>query len=327
MDVKSEIANIASVLENNYKEQGLFEIGIGDKMPDRSEIIDILGELRRLMFPGFFGHENTAYVSFQNFAGNTLANIYQRIFKQVRIALYYHAKTRSSSRPIDLTDSGCRIECNAVCSGNCDAGCSNENCSLESKAAEITTNFIKKFPEIQKMVFKDVEAELEGDPAAGTLEEVIFSYPGIYAILVFRIAHVFYEMNVPFIPRIMTEHAHSKTGIDINPGAKIGEYFFIDHGTGIVIGETTIIGNHVKIYQGVTLGALSLAAGQQLKGKKRHPTIEDNVVIYANTTVLGGDTVIGENSVIAGNTFIIRSIPKNTKVSSTTPELTIKERK
>lgn len=177
-----------------------------------------------------------------------------------------------------------------------------------------------------QLIFKDIEAELQGNPATGNKEEIIFSYPGIYAISVYRIAHVLYELNVPFIPRIMTEHAHGKTGIDINPGAKIGEYFFIDHGTGIVIGETTEIGNHAKIYQGVTLGALSTMKGQALSGIKRHPTIEDNVVIYANTTILGGDTVVGRNSVVAENTFETQSIPEGTKVSAYVPELQMHKR-
>ena len=158
-------------------------------------------------------------------------------------------------------------------------------------------------------------------------QDIILSYPGIFTIFVYRYAHVLYELNVPYIPRIMTEYAHGLTGIDINPGATIGEYFCIDHGTGIVIGETTTIGDHVKIYQGVTLGALSTRKGQLLSGVKRHPTIENNVVIYANTTILGGETVIGENSVVAGNSFVTTSIPANTKVASMQPELEIKEQK
>ena len=181
--------------------------------------------------------------------------------------------------------------------------------------------------DIQEMLIQDVEAGFNGDPAAKSREEIIFSYPGLYAIFVYRYAHVLYELKVPFVPRIMTEYAHSQTGIDINPGAQIGKSFFIDHGTGIVIGETTSIGDNVKIYQGVTLGALSTRKGQQLSGVKRHPTIEDNVVIYANTTVLGGETVVGANSVIAGNTFITASIPPDTKVASTMPELEIKHSK
>ena len=181
--------------------------------------------------------------------------------------------------------------------------------------------------DIQEMLIQDVEAGFNGDPAAKNREEIIFSYPGLYAIFVYRYAHVLYQLEVPFVPRIMTEYAHSQTGIDINPGAQIGKSFFIDHGTGIVIGETTSIGDNVKIYQGVTLGALSTRKGQQLSGVKRHPTIEDNVVIYANTTVLGGETVVGANSVIAGNTFITASISPDTKVASTMPELEIKHSK
>lgn len=295
MDIKNRITEAAKLLENNYKNQGIFEVGIGEKLPKRSEIIDIINEVRRIIFPGYFGSENTAYVALDSFAGNTLAVIYEKLFKQVRIALIYQG--RGEKLP-----------------------------GVDDKAENITMAFIDALPQIQQLIFKDVEAELEGDPAAGSKEDIIFSYPGIYAIFVYRVAHVLYQLKVPFIPRIMTEHAHSKTGIDINPGAQIGEYFFIDHGTGIVIGETTIIGNHVKIYQGVTLGALSTRKGQALSGVKRHPTIQDNVVIYANTTILGGETIVGKNSVVAGNTFVTESIPENTKVSAYVPELMMRKR-
>ena len=173
----------------------------------------------------------------------------------------------------------------------------------------------------------ELQAGFDGDPAAKSKEEIIFSYPGFYAIYVYRLAHVLYLENVPFIPRIMSEYAHGYTGIDINPGATIGEYFFIDHGTGVVIGETTEIGRNVKLYQGVTLGALSTRQGQLLANVKRHPTIRDNVTIYSNSNVLGGETVIGENTIIGGNTFITASIPANTKVSAKSPELVIKKPK
>lgn len=307
MDVKKKINETAGKLENNYKTQGIFEIGIGEKMPKRSEVIDIINEIRRIIFPGFFGNENTAYVALDNFAGNTLAGIYEKLFKQIRIALMYQNKHMVKKMTENIAENV-------------------DGMSLDDRAEEKTIAFLDSLPDIQELIFKDVEAELQGDPAAGSMEDIIFSYPGIYAIYVYRIAHVLYELRVPFIPRIMTEHAHSKTGIDINPGAKIGEYFFIDHGTGIVIGETTEIGNHVKIYQGVTLGALSTMRGQALSGIKRHPTIEDNVVIYANTTILGGETVVGRNSVVAGNTFVTESIPENTKVSAYVPELNMRKR-
>jgi serine O-acetyltransferase len=186
-------------------------------------------------------------------------------------------------------------------------------------------NFIKKLPDIQKMLLMDVQAGFDGDPAAKSKEDIIFSYPGFFAIYVYRLAHVLYKEDVPFIPRIMTEYAHSRTGIDINSGATIGKYFFIDHGTGVVIGETTIIGNYVKLYQGVTIGALSTRDGQKLRDVKRHPTIEDNVTIYSGATVLGGNTVIGTGTVIGGSAFITTSIPPYTKVSVKSPELTMRD--
>ena len=177
------------------------------------------------------------------------------------------------------------------------------------------------------MLFRsDVEAFYEGDPAAYSTDEIVYCYPGMFAITVYRLAHVLYGLGVPLLPRIMTEHAHSVTGIDINPGATIGRYFFIDHGTGIVVGETTVIGDHVKVYQGVTLGALTTRGGQSLRGKRRHPTIEDNVTIYAGASILGGATVIGRDSVIGSNVFITSSIPPCTTVSVKSQELQIRQR-
>lgn len=295
MNIKDSIGNAAAKLAANYREQGIFEMGIGERVPKKSEIIDLVNELQRVMFPGYFGTENTAYVSLDNFAGCSLAVIYEKMNKQIRTALAYTEDKKDEQ-------------------------------SIRERAENLTRTFLEKLPHIQEMLWKDVEAEYDGDPAANSKEEIIFCYPGIFAIFVYRIAHELYELQVPFIPRIMTEYAHGETGIDINPGAKIGEYFFIDHGTGIVIGETTVIGNHVKIYQGVTLGALSTQKGQGLSGVKRHPTIEDNVVIYANTTILGGETVVGQNSVVAGNTFVVNSIPRDTKVSAHIPELQYKNR-
>lgn len=191
----------------------------------------------------------------------------------------------------------------------------------DEKSDEITDYFIKSLPEIKQKLLKDVEAGFNGDPAAKSREDIIISYPGAFAIFVYRIAHILYEKNVPLIPRMMTEYAHSLSGIDINAGAEIGECFFIDHGTGVVIGETAIIGNNVKIYQGVTLGAISTRKGQLLSGKKRHPTIEDDVTIYANATILGGDTVIGKGAVIGGSAFITTSVMPYTKVSVKNGEL------
>lgn len=308
MDIKKVIGQTALSLNKNYEDQGIFEIGVGEKLPKRSEIIAILEEIRRLIFPGYFGTENTSIVPLDIFAGNELSIIYEKLYKQIKIAILFSIRDKENKKETrgDLKYNGKNID---------------------DAVEELTLEFIKQLPNVQNLILKDVEAELQGDPAASSLEEIIFSYPGIYAISIYRVAHVLYELNIPFIPRIMTEHAHSKTGIDINPGATIGEYFFIDHGTGIVIGETTEIGDHVKIYQGVTLGALSTMKGQELSGTKRHPTIEDNVVIYANTTILGGETVVGKGSVVAGNTFLTQSVPENTTVSAYMPELKLKARK
>lgn len=292
-DVKTVIAEMAEELNKNYSDQKLFDLSLGERLPQKDEIIDFVDELRKVTFPGFFGRENMAYANKKYFAGHKLSLLYDKLFRQVKVALSYKNDAKSYQE-------------------------------ITEDAQEKALGFIRRIPEVQALLCKDVEAEYNGDPAANSREEIIFSYPGLFAIFVYRYAHVLYQMKVPFIPRIMTEYAHGETGIDINPGANIGEYFFIDHGTGIVIGETTDIGNNVKIYQGVTLGALSTRKGQQLSGVKRHPTIEDNVVIYANTTILGGETIIGANSVVAGNTFVTKSIPANTKVASTMPELEIK---
>ena len=181
---------------------------------------------------------------------------------------------------------------------------------------QISLAFMERIPEIRALVQSDVDAAFAGDPAAANAEEIIFCYPGLFAISVYRLAHVLYALHVPMIPRIMTEYAHSLTGIDIHPGATIGDHFFIDHGTGIVIGQTTIIGNYVKIYQGVTLGGLSTRGGQSLRGHKRHPTIEDRVTIYANASILGGDTLIGHDSIIGANAFITQSVPPCTTVTN-----------
>ena len=189
-------------------------------------------------------------------------------------------------------------------------------------ADHITFTFLEKIPKIREFIETDVQAAFDGDPAAYNKDEIICTYPGLYAIMTNRIAHELYLLEVPMIPRIMTEHAHSITGIDIHPGTTIGKYFFIDHGTGVVIGETTVIGDNVKIYQGVTLGALSTRGGQSLKNVKRHPTISDNVTIYSGASILGGDTVVGKDVVVGGNAFITTSIPEGARVSVKSQELT-----
>jgi serine O-acetyltransferase len=199
--------------------------------------------------------------------------------------------------------------------------------ACDTEAAEIVAKFFDRLPAVRDLLVTDVKAAFDSDPAAQSTDETIFCYPGLFAITVQRLAHEFYRLDVPLLPRIMTEHAHSLTGIDIHPGARLGESFFIDHGTGVVIGETTAIGRNVKIYQGVTLGALAPAYGQLLRGQKRHPTIEDDVTIYAGATILGGDTVIGKGATIGGNVFITSSVPPLNQVSAEPPKLKYRDRR
>lgn len=287
---KESIKKAASLLTAQCRQEALFLNQDAKHLPNRKIIIDLLEGFRQVLFPGYYGEENITATAPEYYLGNSLTYLYEVLYQQIEAALSYKHDEEEAPR----------------------------------HAKEICAHFFERLPFIQQMLLKDVQAAFDGDPAAKSKEEVIFSYPGLYAVCVYRIAHELYLSHVPFIPRIMTEHAHGKTGIDINSGADIGEYFFIDHGTGVVIGETTQIGSHVKIYQGVTLGALSTRSGQQLSGVKRHPTIEDDVTIYAGSTILGGDTVIGKGSVIGGNAFIVSSIEPGTKVSVKTPDLTFK---
>ena len=200
-----------------------------------------------------------------------------------------------------------------------DCGCSEKD--MDEQAYCLAKSFLFKIPKIREYVQTDLDASFEGDPAAYNKDEIVLSYPGLLATAINRLAHELFLLNVPLIPRMMTEYAHSTTGIDIHPGATIGKYFFIDHGTGIVIGSTTNIGDHVKVYQGVTLGALSTSGGQKLHGVKRHPTIEDYVTIYSGASILGGDTVIGSHSVIGSNAFLTKSVPEGTRVTIRNQEL------
>lgn len=288
---------LQSVIENMtevYKNDPLFADKQGRTMPSKDAIIGIINDIKKIVFPGYF--ELNRAGSEEYYIGHEVMAVYSQLREQVKAALYY----------------------------SCDA-C--PDCNLDKCSERICGEFFAGLPEIQQMLLKDLQAGFDGDPAAKSKEEIIYSYPGLFAIFVYRIANRLYKANVPLIPRIMSEYAHGRTGIDINPGATIGEYFFIDHGTGVVIGETTTVGNYVKVYQGVTLGALSTRSGQQLAGVKRHPTICDNVTIYAGATILGGETVIGENSIIGGNCFITQSVPENSRVSAKPSELIVKERK
>ncbi len=263
-------------------------------MPSHDSVVALIHKTRRILFPGFFHDSVLNPSSLDYYMGQQVTELYHSLCKEIVSAMQYDCF--KASKP-----------------------CSN--CRLRGHEAALA--FIHELPALEAILGTDITAALEGDPAAKGADEVIFSYPGLLAITIYRMAHTLLTLDVPIIPRIMTEHAHSLTGIDIHPGARIGKSFFIDHGTGVVIGESTIIGDHVRIYQGVTLGALSLPrdAGNRYRGTKRHPTIEDNVTIYANTTILGGDTVIGANSIIGGNIWLTESVPPDTKVLMKRPEL------
>ena len=263
--------------------------------PDKDVVIDIIGKLRRIVFPGFSRDKNYRIYNAKHNLSMLIEDVMFNLSRQIALVL----------------------QC---CSGM-------EQAEAEQQGQQLCMDFFKEIPAVRAIVQTDLQASYDGDPAATSCDEIIFSYPGLFAITVYRLAHVLYRLGVPVIPRMMTEHAHSVTGIDIHPGATIGEFFFIDHGTGIVIGETTVIGTGVKLYQGVTLGALTTRGGQSLRGVRRHPTIEDNVTIYAGASILGGDTVIGRDSVIGSNAFITHSIAPGTTVSIKNQELQFKSRK
>ncbi|MCR5177659.1 MAG: serine acetyltransferase [Lachnospiraceae bacterium] len=264
--------------------------------PDRQEVIEISNKLLYICYPGFFRDRVYRTLNEEHRVTVLIEDIIYNLRKQVSIALRFNEAYASAGEK-----------------------------EIAEAAGRITTSFIKKIPEIRSYLETDLEAAFEGDPAATGKEDIILSYPGLMAITINRLAHELFLLRVPLIPRIMTEHAHSATGIDIHPGATIGKYFMIDHGTGVVIGETSIIGDHVKVYQGVTIGALSTRGGQNLRGIKRHPTIEDDVTIYAGASILGGMTVIGKGSVIGSNAFITSSIPAGTRVSIKNQELQLKK--
>ncbi len=290
--INNELNGIITDILNDYNGGKFIDKTDIFNQPDKAVIIDILHKLQEIIFPGFFKPDTYKTYTVKTTMSMLTEDVIYNLKKQIAIVLKYNP---------DFSDKSAD--------------------EVESEAQRLAVAFFKTIPSIRAVIETDVEAGFEGDPAAYNKEEIVVTYPGFYAIVVNRIAHELHKLSVPLIPRIMTEHAHSLTGIDIHPGATIGKYFFIDHGTGIVIGETTCIGDNVKIYQGVTLGALSTRGGQQLKNKKRHPTIEDNVTIYSGATILGGETVIGKNVVIGGNAFITKSIHEGTKVSVKDQEL------
>jgi serine O-acetyltransferase len=304
-------------LENNWSETGLpllvdeiirnYEIfgGMdhleGKDLPSKKVVIEVLEDLLTMFFPGYLGKTGITKSNIKYFLGNTLTSVYTRLTGEVDKSLKYICR-KIKECPEDI---------------------------CQKRAQVVVKELLEKIPEIRSLLSGDIEAAYNGDPAAVSTEEVIISYPCVLAITTYRIAHELYLRGVPLIPRIMSEYIHSQTGIDIHPGAKIGKNFFIDHGTGVVIGETAEIGDNVKIYQGVTLGALSFPKdekGQIIRGRKRHPTVGNNVVIYSGATLLGADAVIGDNVVIGGNVWITSHVASGTRITIAPPELKYKKK-
>lgn len=288
----NEVEQVVEIVMDDYNKKREIDGMTMFHQPDQDKVVEIVNKLLRIFFPGFYRDEVYKIFNMRHTLAALVEDVMFNLQKQVTIALKNEPSYAQSI----------------------------EN-DVRKKAKEITIAFMKQVPRMREYIDTDLDAMFDGDPAANSKNEIILCYPGLLASTIHRIAHVLWELEVPLIPRMMTEYAHSKTGIDIHPGATIGKYFFIDHGTGIVVGSTTTIGEHVKLYQGVTLGALSTSAGQSLHGVKRHPTIEDNVTIYSGASVLGGQTVIGHGSVIGSNAFVTSSIKPDSRVTIQNQEL------
>ncbi len=284
----THICTAARAMAQTYSTGAVPLYGKKLRLPDRQAVILLIKDIRRLIFPAYYGEAALMSLAPEDYAALLLERIEKQLQRQIVLTL-----------PEEQ----------------------------EAQAAELAAEMVTKLPQIARQVQMDLEATFDGDPAAGSREEILFSYPGLFAILVYRVAHELYRLHIPILPRMMSEYAHSHTGIDIHPGAQIGDYFFIDHGTGIVVGETTVIGDRVKLYQGVTLGALSTRDGHHSLPGKRHPTVEDDVTIYSGASILGGDTVIGRGSVVGGNAFLTSSVQKDTRVVIHAPETVFKSRR
>lgn len=291
---KSELPALTDELVRSYSDIGAINCC---SLPSIDATIGIVRDLKEVLFPGYRRHQNLHWDNVTYHVGGLIDSLHDRLAEQIERALRHQAQVD----PV-----------------------ADQEADFHASADAITLRFLKTLPRMRLLLSSDAQAAFDSDPAARSVDEIIFCYPGLEAIAVYRLAHELHTLRVPLIPRAMTEHAHSLTGIDIHPGAKIGPCFFIDHGTGVVIGETCEIARNVTLYQGVTLGALSFAqdeAGNLIRNSKRHPTIEENVVIYANATVLGGGTIVGANSVIGASVSLTRSVPRNTVVTIEKPSL------
>jgi len=267
-------------------------------LPSRDEIVALVPLLLELFYPGYYGRQDLVDENLEHHLTTLLASLRERLARQVETCL---------------------------CFAREQAGSATSSCGGAARAT--TAALLARLPAIRDALVLDVQAAYDGDPAAQSLDEVILAYPGLLAITVHRVAHELYRLEVPLMPRILSEWAHTRTGVDLHPGAEIGASFFIDHATGAVVGETTRIGDRVKLYQGVTLGALSHPrdeSGRVVRGTKRHPTVDDDVTLYAHATVLGGDTVVGADSIVGGSVFLTRSVPAGSRVAMKPPELSVR---
>ncbi len=287
-----QLTEIITALVTSYNDiGGINHVGCGGPLPSKRDIAGLCDELLHLLFPGFFAEEAVAFADLEMLTSEKIASVRHRLCAEITRSL----SLKGAVGGLDVSALVCR--------------------------------FLLQLPRTRERLHLDVQAAFDGDPAARSTEEIILAYPGLEAIAIQRLAHILYLDHVPLIPRMMTEWAHGRTGIDIHPGAQIGTHFFIDHGTGVVIGETAKIGNHVKLYQGVGLVARSLAAGQKLRDQKRHPTLEDHVTIYANATIVGGDTIIGTGATIGASVFLMQSVPAGQVITLGEQELRVLERK
>ncbi len=295
--LKDQLPKLTQRIVQTYDEVGTINHLGHCPLPNYDEIIAATDDLKEILFPGYRRRERLHRGNVAYYVGDLMDQLHDRFTQQIGRAMRHEAGATK------------------LCESDQD---------YEALGQAKTMLFLEQLPKVRAMLATDVQAAYDGDPACKSLDEVIFCYPGLEAITIYRLAHVLYELDIPFIPRMMTEWAHGRTGIDIHPGAKIDTHFFIDHGTGVVIGETTEIGQHVKLYQGVTLGALSFKTdgeGQLVRGTKRHPTLEDGVVVYANATILGGETVVGQDSVVGSSVWLTQSVAPNTTVVLEKPKL------
>lgn len=286
IDMDQEMSELAELLIEDYKKNRDIDSLKVFELPDQSRIVEIIEELMMILMPGYYREKSYRTYSVEKKINVIIEDVMYLLSKQIEVALLYDKEYEDTRKLV-----------------------------RKEASKHIVMEFFRQIPKIREYLNTDIIATFEGDPAANSKDEIVLAYPGLYATAIYRLAHELQVLDVPLIPRIMTEYAHRKTGVDIHPGATIGKYFCMDHATGVVIGSTSLIGDYVKIYQGVTVGALSTKDGQQLHGTKRHPTIEDNVTLYSGASVLGGKTVIGEGAVIGGNAFVTKSVEPYTTVT------------